>query len=385
MDEVTEVSSLGGGGLKSKLGTPDVVGTYKKLPGNPIEFPIEIAAAEIKIVPPELKIKRMRPWWIPFAVGVITAGELGLLIGMYSRDGNVWLRWLGTDTTVSSRLDTPKTLTQVASPTAGLPIASADPPPTDGEPPTADLPVASADPQPTDGEPPTADLPVASADPQPTDGEPPTADLPVASADPQPTDGVPPTAGLPIASADPQSNRLPEAEVQAEPAPATVTSSPPQPSQVASVRAGSPPVSEPQSLSAQGGSAARHLDAEEIAALISRGTDSEERRSRRRGSAAPRRRGRQRECRTEGRHDICAPCHPAARRRGVVPNVAQARQWYEKAAELGLTPPRSGSKSSRTLVSERVAKEQRRGNGDQFAMAKSQAISCERLPCERRG
>ena len=318
VDEVTEVASLGGGGLKSKLGTPDVVGTYKKLPGNLIEFPIEIAAAEIKIVPPELKIKRMRPWWIPFAVGVITAGELGLLIGMYSRDGNVWLRWLGTNTIVSSRLDTPKTLTQVASPTAGLPIASADPPPTDGEPPTADL-------------------PVTSADPQPTDGEPPTADLPVASADPQPTDGVPPTAGLPIASADPQSNRLPEAVVQAEPAPATVTSSPPQPSQVASVRAGSPPVSEPQSLSAQGGSAARHLDAEEIAVLISRGTDSLKsgdlvsarlllRRAAEAGSAS-------------AALTLGTTFDPLVIQQigavGVVPDVAQARQWYEKAAELG--------------------------------------------------
>src|SRR5580704_14130025 len=64
-DEVTEVASLGGGGPKSKWGTPDVVGTYKKLPGNVIEFPVEIASAEIKIDPPEIKIKSMRPWWIP--------------------------------------------------------------------------------------------------------------------------------------------------------------------------------------------------------------------------------------------------------------------------------------------------------------------------------
>ena len=236
LDEVTEVASLGGGGLKSKWGTPDVVGTYKKLPGNVIEFPVEIASAEIKIDPPELKIKGMRPWWVVFTVGVITAGELGLLIGMYSRDGNVWQRWLDTDTTVTSRLDTPKTLTQVGSPTAGLPIASADP-------------------QPTDGEPPTAALPTASADPQATDGEPPTAALPIASADPQPTDGEPPTATLPIASADPHSNQLAEANkpvVQAEPAPATVTSSPPsQPSQVASVQAGTAPVSGPQSVGAR--------------------------------------------------------------------------------------------------------------------------------------
>jgi hypothetical protein len=169
LDEVTELASLGVGGLKSKWGTPDVVGTYKKLPGNVIEFPVEIASAEIKIDPPELKIKRMRPWWIAFTVGVITAGELGLLIGMYSRDGNLWLRWLDTNTTVTSRLDTPKTLTQVGSPTTALPIASADPQPTDGAPPTAALPIASADPQPTDGAPPTAALPIASADPQPTD------------------------------------------------------------------------------------------------------------------------------------------------------------------------------------------------------------------------
>ena len=204
LDEVTEVASLGGGGLKSKWGTPDVVGTYKKLPGNVIEFPVELASAEIKIDPPELKIKRMRPWWIAFTLGVITAGELGLLIGMYSRDENIWLRWLGTNTTVTSRLDTPKTLTQVGSPTAGLRIASADPQPTGGAPPTAALPIASADPQPTGGAPPTAALPIASADPQPTDGAPPTAALPIASADPQPTDGAPPTAALPIASADPQ-------------------------------------------------------------------------------------------------------------------------------------------------------------------------------------
>ena len=341
LDEVTEVASLGGGGLKSKGGTLDVVGTYKKLPGNVIEFPVEIASAEIKIDPPELKIKRMRPWWIAFTLGVITAGELGLLIGMYSRDGNVWLRWLGTNTTVTSRLDTPKTLTQVGSPTAGLRIASADPQPTDGEPPTAGLPIASADPQPTVGEPPTAGLPIASADPQPTDGAPPTAALPIASADPQPTVGEPPTAGLPIASADPHSNQLAEANkpvVQAEPAPATVTSSPPsQPSQVASVQAGTAPVSGPQSLSAQSGSTARHLDAEEIATLINRGTDSLKsgdlvsarlllRRAAEAGSAS-------------AALMLGTTFDPLVIQQlgaiGVVPDVAQARQWYEKAAELG--------------------------------------------------
>jgi hypothetical protein len=51
LDEVTEVASLGGAGLKSKWGTPDVVGTYKKQPGNVIDFPIEIISAEVKIDP----------------------------------------------------------------------------------------------------------------------------------------------------------------------------------------------------------------------------------------------------------------------------------------------------------------------------------------------
>jgi hypothetical protein len=261
LDEVTEVASLGGGGLKSKWGTPDVVETYKKLSGNGIEFPVEIVSAEIKIDSPALKIKRMRPWWLAFTVGVITAGELGLLIGMYTRDGNVWLRWLDTNTTVT----TPKTLTQV-----GLP-----------------------------------------------------------------------TAGLPIASADPHSNQLAEAYkpvVQAEPAPATVTSSlPSKPSQVASVQAGTAPVSGPQSLSAQRGSAARHLDAEEIATLINRSTDSLKsgdlvsarlllRRAAEAGSAS-------------AALMLGTTFDPLVIQQlgaiGVVPDVAQARQWYEKAAELG--------------------------------------------------
>jgi len=50
LDEVTEVASLGGAGLKPKW-APDVVGTYKKQPGNVIDFPIEIISAEVKIDP----------------------------------------------------------------------------------------------------------------------------------------------------------------------------------------------------------------------------------------------------------------------------------------------------------------------------------------------
>ena len=51
LDEVTAVSSLGGAGLKSKWGTPDVVGVYKPTASNLIKFPLEIVSAEIKISP----------------------------------------------------------------------------------------------------------------------------------------------------------------------------------------------------------------------------------------------------------------------------------------------------------------------------------------------
>ncbi len=51
LDEVTVVTPLGGAGLKSKWGTPDVVGIYKPLASDLIKFPIEIISAEIKIDP----------------------------------------------------------------------------------------------------------------------------------------------------------------------------------------------------------------------------------------------------------------------------------------------------------------------------------------------
>jgi hypothetical protein len=51
LDEVTQVAALGGAGLKSKWGTPDVIGVYKPLASNLIKFPIEIVSAEIKIDP----------------------------------------------------------------------------------------------------------------------------------------------------------------------------------------------------------------------------------------------------------------------------------------------------------------------------------------------
>ena len=37
--------------MKSKWGTPDVIGVYKPLAGNLIKFPLEIVSAEIKIDP----------------------------------------------------------------------------------------------------------------------------------------------------------------------------------------------------------------------------------------------------------------------------------------------------------------------------------------------
>ncbi|HVC45437.1 MAG TPA: hypothetical protein VND20_11525, partial [Candidatus Binataceae bacterium] len=51
LDEVIEVAPLGGAGMKTKWGTPDVIGVYKPSAGNLIKFPLEIVSAEIKIDP----------------------------------------------------------------------------------------------------------------------------------------------------------------------------------------------------------------------------------------------------------------------------------------------------------------------------------------------
>jgi hypothetical protein len=48
LDEATEAMALGGSGLRSKWGTPDVVGTFKPLPSNRVKFDLEIISAEIK-------------------------------------------------------------------------------------------------------------------------------------------------------------------------------------------------------------------------------------------------------------------------------------------------------------------------------------------------
>ena len=53
LDEATEAIALGGGGLRSKWGTPDVVGTFKPLPSNRVKFDLEIISAEIKTNPSE--------------------------------------------------------------------------------------------------------------------------------------------------------------------------------------------------------------------------------------------------------------------------------------------------------------------------------------------
>jgi TPR repeat protein len=106
---------------------------------------------------------------------------------------------------------------------------------------------------------------------------------------------------------------------------------------VASVQAGTAPVFGLQSLRVQEGRAARQLDGEEIAALINRGTDSLKsgdlisarlllRRAAEAGSAS-------------AALMLGTTFDPLVIQQlgaiGVVPDVAQARQWYEKAAELG--------------------------------------------------
>lgn len=49
LDECTKAVALGGSVLRSKWGTPDVVGVYRPLKRDLVQFPIEIVAAEIKI------------------------------------------------------------------------------------------------------------------------------------------------------------------------------------------------------------------------------------------------------------------------------------------------------------------------------------------------
>ena len=127
------------------------------------------------------------------------------------------------------------------------------------------------------------------------------------------------------------------ASVQTGAAPASELPSPPSEPQAASVQAGAAAISRPHSPPMQGGSAATHLDAGEIASLVNRGTDSLKsgdvssarlllRRAAEAGSAS-------------AALMLGTTYDPLALQQlgaiGVVPDVAQARQWYEKAAELG--------------------------------------------------
>ena len=134
-------------------------------------------------------------------------------------------------------------------------------------------------------------------------------------------------------------NRLTKTDEPAPPAEPTsaATVPPSQPSQVASVQSGAAPISGPQLTPAQVGGTATHLDAEEIATLVNRGTDSLKngdlasarlllRRAAEAGSASA-------ALMLGTTYDPLSIQQLGAI--GVVPDVAQARQWYEKAAALG--------------------------------------------------
>lgn len=51
LEEVTEAISLGGNTMRSKWGTPDVVGVYKPRPSDRIKFSVEIVSVEVKVNP----------------------------------------------------------------------------------------------------------------------------------------------------------------------------------------------------------------------------------------------------------------------------------------------------------------------------------------------
>ena len=134
-------------------------------------------------------------------------------------------------------------------------------------------------------------------------------------------------------------NRLTKTDEPAPPAEPTSTARvpPSQPSQVTSVQTGAAPISGPQRPPAQVGGTATHLDAEEIATLVNRGADYIKsgdlasarlllRRAAEAGSASA-------ALMLGTTYDPLSIQQLGAI--GVVPDVAQARQWYEKAAALG--------------------------------------------------
>ena len=135
----------------------------------------------LRSLEPEILAFRPSPWrprWFASTVGLIIAVSLGAAIGIYFTDGPTWRKAFGIGTNrteATSRLDTPKTPTQVSSPYPGLSIASTAPQPTNVAPPTAGLSIASAAPQPPSAAPPIAGLPFASAAPQPPNAASPTS------------------------------------------------------------------------------------------------------------------------------------------------------------------------------------------------------------------
>jgi hypothetical protein len=170
-------------------------------------------------------------------------------------------------------------------------------------------------------------------------------------------DGVPQAEAAAPPSVPNRDGKTDEPTSQAEPMPAATEppSPPPEPSQPlqgASAPTEAAPASEAQSPPVQGDSAAkhldageiatlfdrgRHLDAEEVATLVNRGTDYLKtgdvasarlllRRAAEAGSAS-------------GALILGTTFDPLVIQQlgafGVVPDVAQARQWYERAAELG--------------------------------------------------
>ena len=202
-----------------------------------------------------------------------------------------------------------------------------------------------------------ANEPALRAEPGPATvpPSPPSQPSPVASATRQVADKaapapVPPSISvsrnndpLPAEAAIPPSNpnyvtEANEPALRAEPGPATVPPSPPsQPSPLASAQAGAAQISGAQSPPAQVGTTDMRLDAGEIATLVSRGTDFMKsgnlssarlllRRAAEAGSAS-------------AALMLGTTFDPLVLHQlgaiGVAPDVAQARQWYEKAAALG--------------------------------------------------
>jgi hypothetical protein len=182
-----------------------------------------------------------------------------------------------------------------------------------------------------------ANEPALQAEPAPATvpPSPPSQPSPVASA--QAESAV--AAAAPLSAPDQQAE-VNKPAPQAEPSPTTVPPSPPsQPSPVASAQAGTAPVSGSQSAPAPapGSNTATDLDADEIAALINRGTDFLKK-----GDYISARLLLRRAADAGGANAalmLGATFDPFVIQEvggiGIEPDVARARQWYERAAQLG--------------------------------------------------